>query len=95
MTNSHLPTQDSPWAVIIRRAMEDPDFRERLVDDPRSALAETSGQEPSADLEIVVVENGPKTFHIVLPDSDLDIEALEVSGGYYWDPLCACESPSY
>ena len=95
LTNSDSPTQESHWELITRRAIKDPDFRERLVDDPRSTIAEATGQDIPDDVEIVVVENGPKTFHIVLPSSDLDIEALEVSGGYYWDPLCACESPSY
>lgn len=97
MTETNPPTGESPWAPIILRAMNDPDFRERLTDDPRSTIAEVTSQNIPEEIEIVIVENSPKTFHIVLPSSDLDIEALDVSGGggYYWDPRCACESPSY
>jgi len=67
------------WAMLVRRAVEDPDFRDRLVEDPRSTIEEVSGQRVADDVEIVVVENGPKTFHIVLPSSELD--DLDVSGG--------------
>lgn len=95
MSDSQSPDEDSPWALLTRRALEDPDFRERLIDDPRSTIAEATGQEVPEDVEVVVIENGPKKFHIVLPSADLDLEELDVSGGYYWDPLCACESPSY
>lgn len=94
MSESHA-SMPSAWEKLTRRAIEDPDFRERLIEDPRSTIAEVTGQEVPEDVEVVVVENGPKTFHIVLPSADLDLEELEVSGGYYWDPLCACESPSY
>ena len=74
--------QDSgskPWEMVTRRAIEDPDFRERLIDDPRSTIAESTGHEVPDDVDIVVVENGPKTFHIVLPSSELG--DLDVSGG--------------
>jgi len=81
VTDSKPPAGESPWALITRRAIEDPDFRERLMEDPRSTIAEATGQDIPEDVEVVVVENGPKTFHIVLPSGDLDLEALSVAGG--------------
>lgn len=74
MSDSQSPDEDSPWALLTRRALEDPDFRERLIDDPRSTIAEATGQEVPEDVEVVVIENGPKKFHIVLPSADLDLE---------------------
>jgi len=82
MTDSKPGGEESPWALITRRAIEDPDYRERLIDDPRSTIVEATGQDVPDDVEIVVVENGPKTLHIVLPRADLDLSALDVSGGY-------------
>lgn len=85
-TNSESPI----GSMLVRRAMEDGDFRERLKEDPRSTIAEATGQAIPEDLEIVVVENGPKAFHIVLPSEDLDLSSMDVSGG---DPgeLCFCD----
>lgn len=81
MSDSQEPAEDSPWAQLTRRALEDPDFRERLIDDPRSTITEATGQEVPEDIEIVVVENGPKRFHIVLPSSDLDLSEMDVAAG--------------
>jgi len=81
MTDSKQPARESPWTLVTRRAIDDPDFRERLIDEPRSTIAEATGQDIPEEVEIVVVENGPKTFHIVLPGSDLELDDLDVSGG--------------
>lgn len=87
MTDSNPPAGESPWALITRRAIEDPDFRERLVDDPRYTIAEATGQDIPDEIEIVVVENGPKTFHIVLPGPELDLSEMDAaSGGFLCGP---------
>ncbi len=88
MTDSNPPAAgESPWALITRRAIEDPDFRERLVDDPRSTIAEATGQDIPDEVEVVVVENGPQTFHIVLPSPDLDLSEIDVAGGFLCGPF--------
>jgi len=66
---------------IRAKLQEDPDFRERLKADPRTVLTEIVGEELPEDVEIVVVENGPKTFHIVLPPSDISIDELDATVG--------------
>ncbi|HEV8025675.1 MAG TPA: hypothetical protein VGP37_12400 [Candidatus Nanopelagicales bacterium] len=66
---------------IWTKLYEDPDFRDQLKTDPRTALAALVGEEPPSDVEIVVVENGPKTFHIVLPPSDISIEEMDATVG--------------
>jgi hypothetical protein len=66
---------------IRAKLQEDPDFRERLKAEPRTVLTEIVGEDLPEDVEIVVVENGPKTFHIVLPPSDITIEELDATVG--------------
>lgn len=66
---------------IGNKLQEDPDFRDRLKDSPRAVIAEVVGEEIPDDIEIVVVENGPKTFHIVLPPTDVSIEDLDAMAG--------------
>jgi len=87
MSNPDSPTDESPQTLITRRAIEDPDFRERLIEDPRSTIAEATGQDIPDDIEIVVVENGPTTFHIVLPSTDLDLSETDVAGGFLCGPF--------
>ena len=66
---------------VRAKLQENPDFRERFKDEPRAVLTEIVGEELPDDIEIVVVENGPKTFHIVLPPSDISIEDMNATVG--------------
>ena len=93
MSNTDSPAGASPQTLITRRAIEDPDFRERLVDDPRSTIAEATGREIRDEIEIVVVENGPTTFHILLPSADLDLSEMDVAGGWACSWACTPRSP--
>jgi len=73
------PGTDDP---VVRRAIEDPEFRERLFADPASAIEEAVGLSVPDDVEIIVVENGPKMFHLVLPPADVTLEQMDaVAGG--------------
>lgn len=69
------------YELIVRRAIQDPDFREQLMADPVSVIEEVTGESVPGDVEIVVVENGPKTFHVVLPPADMTIEQMDAVGG--------------
>lgn len=94
MSNPDSPAGASPQTLITRRAIEDPDFRERLIDDPRSTIAEATGQHIPDEIEIVVVENGPMTFHIVLPSADLNSSEMDAtSGGFCGPHLPGAPSP--
>ncbi len=68
---------------VIRRAVEDPEFRDRLMADPATAIEEATGVSVPDDLEIVVVENTSRRFHLVLPPTDLDLGAMDQSAGQY------------
>jgi len=76
--------EETAYDIVLRRAFEDPDFRERLVADPAGTWSEVTGVAVPDDVEVVVFENGPKTVHIVLPDPSLsaeDLDAGAIAGG--------------
>jgi Nitrile hydratase, alpha chain len=52
---------------IVARALRDPEFRARLVANPRGAVAEELGVDLPERLEVVVVEERPDRIAIVLP----------------------------
>ena len=74
-------------AKIIKHSWDDPDFREKFIADPKGTVARYTGVS-AADLpEIMVHEEAPGTWHIVLPAKpsgarELSNEDLEkVAGG--------------
>jgi hypothetical protein len=52
---------------LLKRALADPAFRARLVENPREAVAEELGVDLPPELEVVVVEETPDRIAIVLP----------------------------
>lgn len=73
---------------IISRALEDPDFRARLLASPRAAVEALTGSQLPEEVEICVVEETPRKVVLVLPadpaaatgleDADLDILGGEI-----------------
>ena len=47
-------------------ALDDEDYRQRLIDDPKSVLRD-AGLNVADDVEIVIHENSRKRLHLVLP----------------------------
>lgn len=74
--------------AVVDRAMTDPEFRARLVEDPKAAVAEVLGVELPEDVTITVVEQRPNEAVIVIPpervggDPVTDAELSSVSGGW-------------
>lgn len=71
---------------VIKTAFSDPAFKAKLLQDPKSAIADETGTELPDSLQIHVYENTPILKHIVLPVnpateelSDAELEA--VAGG--------------
>ncbi len=78
---------------VVERATSDPDFRARLMADPRAAVSELLGVDLPADVTITVVEQGPSEAVIVLPpaaheDSVSDAELAAVAGGWNTSAMC-------
>lgn len=72
-------------AKIAALAMEDADFRAKLLSDPKAALAEVAGLEFPEGVKLVVHEETADTLHMVIPPAipdELTDEQLEaVAGG--------------
>lgn len=75
-----------PWASrqaleeqIVKRAQEDPAFREELLRDPQAALAQLAGGALPPGVDIVVHEETPRTIHLVLPPNPHRAESWELT----------------
>lgn len=76
------------FGKVIAQAWSDEDYKDRLLSDPRSVLAE-AGIELEEGVEIKVVEEAPGVRHLVLPappaDGQLSDEELsQIAGGNGW-----------
>ncbi len=75
---------EKAWGLLVARAWSDEGLKERLIADPAAVLRE-NGIEIPYDVELRVVEDGPRVRHLVLPASpadDLTDEELTCSAGY-------------
>lgn len=72
---------------LTEKACEDAGFRQRLIANPKSVIAEEFGVEVPDGFEIVVHESSMTTLHLALPAGpELDEEQLEtIAAG-----LCCC-----
>jgi hypothetical protein len=62
---------------IVERALAEPEFRARLLENPRLAVSEELGFELPDGLEIDVVEERPDRLAIVLP---VDLSGIGYDG---------------
>lgn len=76
-------------ANIIAKSLEDEAFRQKLLTDPKAAIAEVTGQTIPPEVTIKVIEEAPNTVTFVVPqrapdvsaDEELSDEALEKLAG--------------
>jgi hypothetical protein len=74
---------------LIERSLEDEEFRQRLLDDPKGAIEQELGSRLPESVEVRVVEESADTIYLVLPSASRvgqveelsDRELEEVSGG--------------
>jgi hypothetical protein len=87
------PTRSEIDAVVRERLATDPDFRARLLTDPRGTLSDISGIE-IPDFTVTVHEESLADVHLVIPaavgdeiaEEDLELVA---GGATCWDN-CGC-----
>jgi hypothetical protein len=86
---------------IVQRSMENEEFRQRLLDDPKGTVEQELGSGLPESVEVRVVEESAEIIYLVLPSRSADAqgreladqELEEVSGGAtnYWSPTaCGC-----
>ena len=74
---------------LVQRSMEDEDFRQKLLDDPKGTVEQELGDRLPESMEVRAVEESADTIYLVLPSTlavgeggELSDEALEaVAGG--------------
>jgi hypothetical protein len=76
-------------AQLIAQALSDEAFKAQLLENP-VAILNAAGIEVPERLEIKVLENSDKVFHLVLPNktselSDDDLEAVAGGGHLIWN----------
>ena len=85
---------------LIQRSLEDEDFRQRLLDDPKGTLEQELGTRLPDDVEVRVVEESADAIYLVLPSSasplggqggeisDRELEAVAGGDGGTWGDAC-------
>ncbi len=86
------------WRRIVKRAWQDPTFKEALLANSREALAAAGGVLPDG-IEIVAHEDTAERFHIVLPAESggaISDDLLDkVAGGTSREPVFPTEFPVF
>ena len=96
---------------LIEKSLEDEDFRQRLMEDPKGAVEQELGARLPEEVRMVAVEETPDTIYLVLPSSpagagagglsDRDLEAVAGGGGWGDDTsqagtcTCGCPPPEH
>jgi len=73
---------------ILKAAQESPEFREKLIANPKSIFENQSKFKLPEDFEIAVHEDSPNKLNIVIPQKSEELSEVElsaVSGGVCWD----------
>lgn len=78
-----MQTAEEMRAQLTRKAAEDPEFRQQLINDPKGALSSELGITIPDSMEIKVHESSLQTVHLALPvTGDMTEEQLEaISAG--------------
>jgi hypothetical protein len=81
-----VPSRGQVSLAVREQLQSDPEFRERLVSDPKGTLSAVFGIEVPDDVAVYVHEETPSEIHITIPGSpELSEHELEmVSGGVCW-----------
>ena len=79
---------------LINRSLEDDEFRQRLLDDPKGTIEHELGRRFPESIEVRVVEESTETIYLVLPSasptgqggelSDQELDAV-AGGGWHQD----------
>lgn len=91
-----IEQQDPVVGKVIEKAFADEAFKAKLLEEPKSAIAEEMGIDLPDSLQVHVYENTPLLKHIVLPAnpateelSDAELEAVAGGGNKHAAVGCA------
>ena len=88
-----IPTRGDLDLLVRQHLASDPDFRKKLVADPRGVIAGLVGVNLPESIEVELHEESLTRVHLVIPQappagglSDKDLEL--VAGGTCWSDSC-------
>ena len=64
---------------LIQRSLEDEEFRQRLLDDPKGTLEQELGGPLPESIEVRALEESAETIYLVLPSASPLGEGVEIS----------------
>jgi Nitrile hydratase, alpha chain len=84
---------------LVQRSMEDEEFRQRLLEDPKRTVEEALGSRLPEGVRVVAVEETQETIYLVLPFSspsrgeggelsDRELETVAGGGTAYLEETC-------
>lgn len=65
--------------TLVQRSLEEEDFRQRLLDDPKGTVEQELGTQLPEDVGVRVVQESAQTIYLVLPFRSADLQAGELS----------------
>lgn len=75
---------DSLKVQIIKKAWEDPAFKQLLLSDPKAALKQGFGIDVPDEIELKVVEETPTSLALVIPPNPEEVLKAEGNLRYNW-----------
>ncbi|WP_316245499.1 NHLP leader peptide family RiPP precursor [Gorillibacterium timonense] len=79
-----LSTQVALQSQVVQRAWKDPDFRQKLLSDPKAAIQEALGISLPSHLKLKTVEESSDEWVFVLPASPAAVLDTEVKPQIIW-----------
>jgi hypothetical protein len=83
--------------TLVQRSLQDEDFRQRLLNDPKGTVEQEMGMSLPEGVEVRALEESADTIYLVLPSAsavgeggeipDQELEAV-AGGGTWTDPTC-------
>lgn len=74
---------DSLKASIIQKAWEDPQFKAKLLADPKSALKDAFGLDVPEGIEVNAVEETASRYYLVIPPDPADGKSDDANATEY------------
>lgn len=69
---------------VIQKAWEDPNFKERLLADPKAAIKEVLGIILPEHIKVKTVEESSNEFYLVLPPNPAETVRAAAAPKYSW-----------
>jgi hypothetical protein len=91
---------------LIEKAMKDPNFRKRLVENPKAVIEVEMGVELPPSINLTILEEDPRTVYLILPFvpaqpdttelAETELESIAGGGAFTGFTFCwTCHCPPY